>query len=126
MKSRILDILKYKNIGQAAFEKNVGLSNGYVNNVKSTIGADKIVAIIDKYPEIDLWWLLTGKGEMLNNNQHLENVNNSVAIGRDANGSKITIEKSDVDEFIKITEKYQSQIDRLLSIIEKLKEKWHY
>lgn len=123
MKNRILDILSYKNIGQAAFEKSVGLSNGYVNNIKSTIGADKIVAIIDKYPEIDLRWLLTGKGDMLNNTQHLENANKSVAIGRDATGNEIHISSQNIDEFIRITGKHQEQIDRLLSIIEKLTDK---
>jgi hypothetical protein len=64
-------------------------------------------------------WLMTGKGEMLNI-QNLENANNSIAIGRDANGSEIHITSQNVDEFLQITEKYQEQTDRMLVIIEKL------
>ncbi|MDR2653296.1 MAG: helix-turn-helix domain-containing protein [Prevotellaceae bacterium] len=65
-------------------------------------------------------WLKTGQGEMLKNIQNLENVSNTVAIGRDANGSEIHITSQKVDEFIRIMEKSQEHTDRMLTIIEKL------
>jgi hypothetical protein len=123
MKKRLVEFLNYLNIGQNKFAKNVGLSGGYFSTIKDNITVETVKKILSVYPELNVRWLLTGEGEMLNNSQHLENVNNSMAIGRDANGSKITIKSQNIDEFIKITEKYQSHIDRLLSIIEKLTEK---
>jgi hypothetical protein len=65
-------------------------------------------------------WLITGEGERLKNGQNLENVKNSVAIGRDANGSEIHVTSQNVEEFIRITEKYQEHTDKMLAIIEKL------
>lgn len=64
-KDRLLDFLKYKNIGQGAFEKSVGLSNGYVNNLKSSPSSTSIQKIISVYSELNEKWLLTGEGEML-------------------------------------------------------------
>ncbi|MDR1601773.1 MAG: hypothetical protein LBS42_05025 [Tannerella sp.] len=61
-----------------------------------------------------------GSDEMVMNEQNLENVKNSVAIGRDANGSEINVASQNIEEFIRITEKYQEHTDRMLAIIEKL------
>lgn len=66
VKERIIEFIKYKNIGQAAFEKSVGLSNGYVNNIRKSIQPDKVQKIALKYPELNTGWLMTGNGEMLN------------------------------------------------------------
>lgn len=68
IKERIVQFLKYKNLGQGKFEKAVGLSNGYISNLKSSPTADKLLMIISAYPELNKNWLLTGEGDMLNNN----------------------------------------------------------
>jgi hypothetical protein len=47
------------------FEKSIYVSNGYVNSISKSIGIDKINLILEKYPNLNLIWLLTGKGEML-------------------------------------------------------------
>ena len=65
VKERLMMFLRYENIGQNAFEKRVGWSTGYINNVKSSIGADKIASLIKEYPLLNLEWLLTGEGEMI-------------------------------------------------------------
>ncbi len=49
------------------FEKEVGLSTGYVNNIRVSIQPDKIQKISQRFPEINAGWLLTGEGEMLKN-----------------------------------------------------------
>lgn len=67
-KSRLIDFLAYLGIGQNAFEKKVGISNGYINNVKNSIGSKIISKISAAYPELDTGWLLNGEGEMLKNN----------------------------------------------------------
>lgn len=66
VKERLIQFIKYKNIGQSAFEKFVGLSNGYVNNIRKSIQPDKVQRIALKYPELNTGWLMTGNGEMLN------------------------------------------------------------
>ena len=53
-------------MSQGKFEKHVGLSNGFVNNVGDTIRTENLQKITAKFPELSTAWLLTGEGEMLN------------------------------------------------------------
>jgi len=73
MKDRLIAFLKYLGIGQDKFAKNVGLSRGYVNNNKDNITMRTVDKILKAYPELNKSWLLTGEGEMLNEN-HPENL----------------------------------------------------
>ena len=64
VKERIKLFLQYLNIGQNKFEAKVGWSNGYINNTKN-ISADKLSYVVNEYPQLNLNWLITGKGEMI-------------------------------------------------------------
>lgn len=66
VKQRLVAYLKYKKLGQNKFEALAGLSNGYIANLKSTPGAEKLTRIFYASPDLNREWLLTGKGEMLN------------------------------------------------------------
>ncbi len=65
VKQRLMTFLKYKNLSQSKFEKVVGLSNGYLSQLRHAPGVDKISMIISTFPELNKEWLLTGEGEML-------------------------------------------------------------
>lgn len=65
VKERLIIFIKSLDIGQGAFEKAVGLSNGYVNNIRKSIQPDKLQKIALKFPELNTGWLMTGEGEML-------------------------------------------------------------
>jgi len=64
-KERLFKLLDFLQIGQAAFEKKVGISNGYTNNLKNSIGASVASKISIAFPDVNITWLLTGEGEML-------------------------------------------------------------
>lgn len=64
-KERLVQYLKYQGISQAAFEKSVGLSNGYVNNVKESIKKKTLEKISKVYPYLNVIWLNSEVGEML-------------------------------------------------------------
>lgn len=66
VKQRLIQFIKYKGIGQGKFEKTVGLSNGYINQLRHSPSLQKIQMIIGAYPDLNQSWLLTGEGEMLN------------------------------------------------------------
>lgn len=66
VKQRLIQFIKYKGIGQGKFEKTVGLSNGYINQLRHSPSPQKIQMIIGAYPDLNQSWLLTGEGEMLN------------------------------------------------------------
>ena len=65
VRDRIKLFLQHLGIGQNNFEAKVGWSNGYINNTKS-ISADKLRQVINEYPQLNVNWLITGKGEMTN------------------------------------------------------------
>lgn len=66
VKERLIKFIKYKGLSQKRFELSVGLPNGYVNNIVSSVTQGKLQKISLQYPELNKGWLLTGDGEMLN------------------------------------------------------------
>lgn len=67
VKSRLVQFLKHKGLGQARFEKSIGTSNGYVNSIRQSIQPDKLERIALTYPELNISWLMIGElgGTML-------------------------------------------------------------
>lgn len=65
VKQRLVAYLKYKRLGQNRFEAIAGLSNGYIANLKSTPGAEKLLKIFVAAPDLNRTWLLSGEGDML-------------------------------------------------------------
>ena len=64
MKERILQFIEYKRLSKNKFYKETGLSNGILDK-QGGISSDSLEKIYYVYPEINLHWLLTGRGEML-------------------------------------------------------------
>lgn len=85
--------------------------------------------ILEKFPDLSEKWLLTGEGEMLidRNQQMRISGNGNTQVQGDGN----TIDGSGVNEKLinelssqrQIVEKQQAQLDRLITVIEKLTEK---
>lgn len=69
-KDRLITFLAYINISQGRFEKGVGLSTGFVNNVGDSIRKSSLDKISSVYPELNTAWLLTGVGNMINENKN--------------------------------------------------------
>ncbi|WP_312342960.1 hypothetical protein [Chryseobacterium binzhouense] len=65
MIERILQIIEYKGITKSKFYKETGLSNGFLDKVKD-IGVSKLDYILKAYPDININWLISGEGDMLN------------------------------------------------------------
>lgn len=66
IKVRVLALVDhFSNRNKKAFEQQVGLGNGFVNNIKKTIRTDSIERILSAFPEVRRDWLLFGEGEML-------------------------------------------------------------
>lgn len=65
IKDRLTKFLAFIEIGQGKFEKNCGLSNGTVNNIKEGgITTQKVEKILLAYPQLNIDWLITGRGDM--------------------------------------------------------------
>lgn len=71
-------------------------------------------------------WLIAGEGEMLQPAQNIGNISNSSLTGVNVNGKDIHINPDAYNTLLKIvennqksTEKFQEQIDRLITLLEK-------
>ena len=124
---RIKEFRKFTGLNFSKLAEEIGLNTVQtlydIKNGKHGISKDVAEKIQAKYLNINIAWLLTGEGEMLienpvvQNNQHGDNIH----------GHSVTVNKTEKDyiEIIKTQaeqlSKSQEQIDRLLSIIERMK-----
>lgn len=65
VKERLIEFIKYKNLSHSRFEKDVGLSNGYVNNIRKSISDNVLQKIALTYQDLNATWLRMGEGKML-------------------------------------------------------------
>lgn len=72
VKNRLKEFIKSENITISAFEQSIKASNGYVSSISKSIGNDKLELISEKYPKLNILWLLLNKGEMTNKNNGVE------------------------------------------------------
>ncbi len=125
VKERLKNFIKSQGMTISGFEKAIGVSNGYVNSISKGIGGEVLLSILEKTPNLDIEWLLTGKGSMLRTQENASIVNTG---GKNVNiqGSENTTvgeQSTDLLEIIKeqskqINEK-DKQIEKLLNLLEK-------
>lgn len=68
LKERLLSFIEFKTLSVQRFEQEVGLSNASVSKMGDNTRRSTIDRISNKFPDININWLLTGEGEMLNPN----------------------------------------------------------
>ena len=126
VRERLIAFLAYKRISKSEFADAIGVSNSYVMNIRSGITAGKIAKIKEVYPELNIDWLITGDGEMLNGaiKQSVEGSNNTAYAGHnlkvEGSPDALQIAIGEIAEQRKVTQKAQEQVDRLLNIVEKM------
>lgn len=65
---RLDKIREYYGLNQSNFSKKIGIKPSYYTNLKKGISGPSIIIVINiavHFKQIDLFWLLTGEGEML-------------------------------------------------------------
>lgn len=78
-KDRLKEFLSYKKIGRNKFETQLGLASGYMSSKGITITSEVIEKTSSEYPELNLDWLITGKGEMLKSEETTSPANLAVS-----------------------------------------------
>lgn len=64
-----MQFIEHAGLSARQFDISIGASNGYTLRMRknhASIGSDVIENIIKTYPQLNLIWLITGEGEMLN------------------------------------------------------------
>jgi hypothetical protein len=110
-KNRLKEYLEYKGINPNQFYNNTGLSNGFLDSGQG-INSEKIGIIIEKYPDLNLTWLILNKGSMIKNKL-------SEPISVEGKKQNYNITSSD---FWSIIQEKDNKIEKLYEKIENMRE----
>lgn len=64
VKQRLKEYIKTKKISTREFCRVIGVSETYVNSIRTSIQPEKLIKITHAFPDLNTEWLLTGEGEM--------------------------------------------------------------
>lgn len=62
-----MQVISALNMSARQFDLSIGTANGYILRMQknnASVGSDVIERIIKEYPQVNLVWLITGKGDM--------------------------------------------------------------
>lgn len=110
MKERLKQLIDYYGISTNLFSQKIGVSEGAIRKIltqNTTIRSDTLEKISQNFTEINMDWLITGRGEML--------LKNLQEVGSSESSDNI---KSLIEILNRTLIEKDKQIDRLLSIIE--------
>lgn len=116
---RVVQFIEYKGISKYKFCKDLGFSNKFLDN-SSNMGTDKACIILHHYPEINADWLITGRGEMLNESNY------KIQYWSDEKGNNIADEINKNEELFKpktFNIDYKELAEARLEVIDGLKFK---
>ncbi len=112
MISRIKLLIDSENISTRAFEQSIGASNGLIRRAilnNTDIQSKWISIIVDKYPHINLYWLITGKGDMY----------------LDSNAPSVVVNESEKERINELKDMIAVQKARIKDLEEKINSKFN-
>lgn len=128
IKERVLYFIENQGEKKETFFEDLGMSYANFKGVqkKSALGSDKIDKILSKYPNLNLEWLFSGKGEMLKSgNTNTETSKeksvkgiplvNATAIGGYGN-NVFSFEERDVKDYYVIPKFKHKQVDFMIEV----------
>ena len=108
-KERTLRFITHKGLSVKKFEEMCGLSNGYLNSMKSGYGNNKLSQVLRAFPELNRDWLVYGEGEMLVQEQN----EMSLSQPAEARGEAPLTESALVAELRAQIERLEAKVDNL-------------
>lgn len=89
VKQRLKDFIKSQNISIRQFCLSIDVSEGFVSAMVNSMSPDKITRITTHYPSLNIGWLLTGEGNMLNTDvEHTQEAGESITPYNRTNNTK--------------------------------------
>lgn len=123
---RIKEVLRLKGISMSQISSAYGIKqNTFSRQIsgESALSASSLLSIIGFFPDISAEWLMRGEGDMFRHaGQHVGDIIGSTAVVNHGDGNSIANNNTTnlQDKYLELLAKKDQQIDRLLSIIEKL------
>lgn len=110
MKSRITALAATLGLSAKEFSKVIGCSPSWAGNITKSIGSEVILSILDHYPNVNLYWLIKGEGEMFIPS---ENENKIILSDKDAFYTMLSDIRRDNSELRKENAELRQQITKL-------------
>ncbi len=122
IKGRVVELVKYKGITLESFFEMIGMTSANFrgSSKKRPLNSTAIENIFSLIPDVNLEWLITGKGEMLKKTEtalvHQQNTfgNNVNAQGE---GTKINAEGEVHLKYLEALQRKDEQVDKLIAHI---------
>ena len=89
IKERLIEFIASQKMSINKFEKECGLSTGYIKNMRKSVSPDKLQSIVQKFPELNPGWLMAGEGNMLKSNVNVSGDNSGVVVNGNNSNSPI-------------------------------------
>ncbi|WP_195507675.1 hypothetical protein [Bacteroides cellulosilyticus] len=121
-KSRFLEFLNSIGISQYKCAQMCGWASGYLTGLKGDFGADKLATMMSIFPQLNIVWIINGKGEMFNSDTPK---NEEVKEASKEQGSTIPFDMfmQTTNNYNKIIAEKDAEINALRQEVEKLKNK---
>lgn len=115
---RLLEYIQHQNLTPYNFERACGMANGYLKKQvkgKGTVGSDNLEKIAATYKNLNMRWLISGKGKMLTGNYVVADSN----LGEEPNTYSSAEETiALLREKIEILEKSLADKDKIIRLLE--------
>ncbi len=121
-KSRFLEFLNSIGVSQYKCAQMCGWASGYLTGLKGDFGADKLATMTSIFPQLNIMWIINGKGEMFNSDIPK---NEEAKEASKEQGSTIPFDMfmQTTNNYNKIIAEKDAEINALRQEVEKLKNK---
>ena len=129
IKERLIEFIASQKMSINKFEKECGLSTGYIKNMRKSVSPDKLQSIVQKFPELNPGWLMAGEGNMLKGNVNVSGDNSGVVVNGNNSNSPIDnrhyysdspdVLKAQIELLDERIKEKDAQIKQLLGILSK-------
>jgi hypothetical protein len=123
---RLQQYLSHKNLSPYTFERNCSIANGYISKQtkgKGNIGSEIIERITEQYADLNITWLLTGKGQMLANHIYIQTDHVSTLAEDEAVYDSLKQTITSLNDKILILENALADKEKIIKLLEKQTEK---
>lgn len=66
VKERLVEYVSSKGLSKSEFGRRIGVSSAFISSMRRSLQPDKVESIALNFPDLNITWLLTGEGSMLN------------------------------------------------------------
>ena len=98
---RLEIVLEYYGLNASAFADKIGVQRSSMSHLlsgRNKPSLDFILKILEVFPEIDLYWILIGKGNFPDQDQNFEKLKSPTSTSLDQNSSENLLSAIEVDE----------------------------